>query len=187
LTDEKTVLSGASSKKEDMERTKQAEVLEEKLKDIDDKAEKFENKGMESSTTLSQLKKGIEAMFSRMNCSKDDLPPGASQAISEENMMHYLAAIETRADELLRLYDSVEDDPDYDPSRTATARPALGATSQPPPRLPSTVEEYSDDEDDEDEDDQRPFTRDELKAKTLKGITKRQKKSRMKGQAQEKA
>jgi len=48
-------------------------------------------------------------------------------------------------------------------------------------KLPSTpVEDYSDDEDDDDEDDQRPFTDDELKTKTMRGISKKQKKSKMK-------
>merc|ERR1711974_78385 len=97
---------------------------------------------------------------------------------SEENMMSYLAVIEHRSNELLKLFDALEsEDPDYDPART---RPPAGSTRQPPVRLPSTVEEYSDDEDDDDEDDQRPFTREELKAKTLKGITKKQKKSAQK-------
>jgi len=167
-----------------MERTKQAEILEEKLKDIEDKAEKYENKCQESQTTLSHLRTGIETLFSKMQCSVDDLPPGASQGISEENMMNYLAVIEHRSNDLLKLYDTLEnDDPDYDPART---RPAPGSTGQPPVRLPSTVEEYSDDEDDDDEDDQRPFTREELKAKTLKGITKKQKKNQRKANAQEK-
>jgi chromosome segregation ATPase len=183
-SDEKTKLSGSSSKKEDMERTKQVEILEEKLKDIEDKAEKYENKTQESQTSLSHIRTGIETLFSKMQCSPDDLPPGAAQGISEENMMSYLAVIEHRTNDLLKLYDALEsDDQDYDPART---RPPPGSTGQPPVRLPSTVEEYSDDEDEDDEDDQRPFTRDELKAKTLKGITKRQKKSRTKGNAQEK-
>lgn len=96
--------------------------------------------------------------------------------------MNYLAVIEHRSNDLLRLYDALEsDDPDYDASRT---RPPPGSTGQPPVRLPSTVEEYSDDEDDDDEDDQRPFTREELKAKTLKGISKKQKKAKSKGNAQ---
>jgi len=48
-------------------------------------------------------------------------------------------------------------------------------------KLPSTVEDYSEDEDDDDEDDQRPFTRDELQIKTKKGISKRQKNAKKKG------
>lgn len=158
--------------------------MEEKLKDVEDKAEKYKNKCQESQTTLSHLRTGIETMFSKMQCNPDELPPGASQCISEENMMSYLAVIEGRTNEILKLYDTLEDsDGDYDATRT---RPPPGSTSQLPNRLPSTVEEYSDDEDDDDEDDQRPFTREELKAKTLKCISKKQKKSRMKGVAQDK-
>jgi len=39
------------------------------------------------------------------------------------------------------------------------------------------VEDYSEDEEDDDEDDQRPFTREELKLKSMRGIQKKQDKS----------
>ncbi len=42
-------------------------------------------------------------------------------------------------------------------------------------KLPSTVEDYSEDEEEEDDDDQRPFTREELKMKSIKGIQNKQK------------
>merc|ERR1712228_875487 len=110
-----------------------------------------------------------------MQCNPADLPAGASQGISEDNMMAYLGVIERRSNDLLKLYDALGDsDGEFDAQRT---RPPPASTTQLPNRLPSTVEEYSDDEDDDDEDDQRPFTREELKAKTLKGITKKQKKN----------
>ena len=48
-------------------------------------------------------------------------------------------------------------------------------------KLPSTVEDYSDDEEEDDEDDQRPFTREELKLKTIRGIQKKQEKSKKAG------
>jgi len=45
-------------------------------------------------------------------------------------------------------------------------------------KLPSTVEDYSDDEEEDDEDDTRPFTREELKLKTIRGIQKKHEKSK---------
>ena len=48
-------------------------------------------------------------------------------------------------------------------------------------KLPSTVEDYSDDEEEDDEDDQRPFTREELKLKAIRGIQKKQEKSKKAG------
>merc|ERR1712228_1082048 len=100
---------------------------------------------------------------------------GCGTGISESNMMAFLAVIESRANDLLKVYEQIkgEDDEDFDAMRASRVQ---GSSTNLQIKLPSTVEDYSDDDD---EDDQRPFTRDELKAKTLKGISKKQKKSRM--------
>lgn len=94
-------------------------------------------------------------------------------------MMVYLAIIEQRTNELLKMYDSLkQEDDDYEntrPARTGQTSTSLQI------KLPSTVEDYSDDEDDDDEDDQRPFTREELKTKANKNYNKKQKKPRNRG------
>jgi len=119
-------------------------------------------------------------IFRKVGCSADDLPSGSGTGISEANMMLYLSVIENRTTELLKLHDAMrQDDEDYDAGRPS--RPAGGSTNLQI-KLPSTVEDYSDDEEDDDEDDQRPFTREELKAKTMRGISKRQKSKKGKGQ-----
>eukprot|EP00929_Paragymnodinium_shiwhaense_P124453 TRINITY_DN99_c0_g2_i1.p1 TRINITY_DN99_c0_g2~~TRINITY_DN99_c0_g2_i1.p1 ORF type:complete len:568 (-),score=251.93 TRINITY_DN99_c0_g2_i1:30-1670(-) len=181
LKEEYITLSGTSNRKEDTEKLKILESLEERWTDIDRKADSFDIKYQEAQQTLTHLRAQIDQIFNKVGCVPEDLPTGCGGGISEANMMSYLACIEHRASELLKLYDALGEGEDEEPQR-----PAKAASTTTIPRLPSTVEDYSDDEDDEDEDDQRPFTRDELKAKTLKGITKRQKKSRMKGSAQEK-
>jgi len=43
-------------------------------------------------------------------------------------------------------------------------------------KLPSTVEDYTDDEDEDEDDDTRPFTREELKLKTQRGLQRKQEK-----------
>merc|ERR1712039_346429 len=97
--------------------------------------------------------------------------------ISEANMMSYLALIEARTNELLKLYDALkQDDEDYE-GATQKA-PKGGASALHAPKLPSTVEDYSDEDEEEDDDDQRPFTRDELKAKTMRGINNKKKKQK---------
>jgi len=175
--EEHTILSGSSSKKEDTEKVKILENLEERWNDIDRKAVHYEVKYQESQQTLSHIRTGIESIFRRVGCSQDDLPSGCGGGISESNMMAYLAVIELRAQDMLKLYDALkQDDDDYE-SRPARAP---GSTNLEI-KLPSTVEENSDDEDDDDEDDQRPFTREELKTKTMRGITKKQRKTRLKG------
>merc|ERR1711924_578647 len=95
-------------------------------------------------------------------------------------MGNFLGVIEHRTNDMLKLYDQMkgEDDEDF-MANTKTRTGQSSANLQI--KLPSTVEDYSEDEDDDDEDDQRPFMREELQVKTKKGITKRQKKSKTKG------
>ena len=45
---------------------------------------------------------------------------------------------------------------------------------------PSCGQAYDSEEDSEDEDDDRPFSRDELKAKTMRGLSKRENKEKKK-------
>merc|ERR1712151_1384965 len=183
--EEYTTLSGSSNRKEDTERLKVLESLEEKWTDIERKADSFDIKYQEAQQTLTHVRDQINAIFVKLQCQLEDLPSGCGTGISESNMMAFLAVIESRGNDLLKVYEQIkgDDDEDFDAMRASRVQ---GSSTNLQIKLPSTVEDYSDDEDDDDEDDQRPFTRDELKAKTLKGISKKQKKSRMKGVAQEK-
>mmetsp|Transcript_84477 Transcript_84477/g.196398 ORF Transcript_84477/g.196398 Transcript_84477/m.196398 type:complete len:550 (+) Transcript_84477:82-1731(+) len=180
--EEYVLLSGSSSRKEDTEKAKILETLEEKWNDIDRKAISYEVKHHESQQTLSHVRTCIESIFRRIGCTPEDLPSGCGNSISEANMMQYLAVIERRTNELLRLYDAMHQDEDeYDtakPTRSGYSSATLQIN-----RLPSTVEDYSDDEDDDDDDDQRPFTKEELKSKTMRNITKKGKKPKMRGAA----
>lgn len=177
--EEYITLSGQSSRKEDTEKAKILETLEEKWNDIDRKAITYEVKHQESQQTLSHIRTCIESIFRRLGCTAEDLPCGCGSGISEANMMVYLAIIEQRTNELLKMYDSLkQEDDDYEntrPARTGQTSTSLQI------KLPSTVEDYSDDEDDDDEDDQRPFTREELKTKANKNYNKKQKKPRNRG------
>jgi hypothetical protein len=180
--EEYVALSGNGSRKEDTEKVKILETLEEKWNDIDRKAIHYEVKYQESQQTLTHVREGIKSIFKRMNCTQDDLPSGCGTGISETNMMLYLGVVENEVSKLLKIYDAIRVDED-DADTARPVRPA-GASTNFQIKLPSTVEDYSEDEDDDDEDDQRPFTRDELKTKTMRGISKKQKKSRnMKGGA----
>jgi chromosome segregation ATPase len=173
--EEYVALSGNGSRKEDTEKVKILETLEEKWNDIDRKAIHYEVKYQESQQTLTHVREGIKNIFGNMNCTPEDLPSGCGTGVSESNMMNFLAVIESRVSELLKIYDAVKEDDDGE-----TARPLRppGASTNFQIKLPSTVEDYSDDEEDDDEDDQRPFTRDELKTKTMRGISKKQKKQK---------
>jgi len=157
-------LSGTSSKREDTEKVKILEMLEEKCADIEHKGKKYEEKHQETSQTLEGVRRSINMVFEKVGCSTQTLPSGCGDTISEANMMHFLAAIEDRTNELLKVYDSTCDgETDFE-----TTRPRFGNTtaSLQVNKLPSTVEDYSEDEDEDEDEDQRPFTVEELKAKT---------------------
>mmetsp|Transcript_5976 Transcript_5976/g.13878 ORF Transcript_5976/g.13878 Transcript_5976/m.13878 type:complete len:543 (-) Transcript_5976:175-1803(-) len=163
--EEAVQLSGTGSRREDMEKVKILETLEEKWNDIDNKAKNYEIKHQESQQTLNHIRSGVESIFRRIGCTVHDLPNGSGNTISEANMMHFLAAIEQRTNELLRVYDVLREGED-EFETTRPTRAASSVANLQVNKLPSTVEDYSDDEDDDDEDDQRPFTVEELKAKT---------------------
>jgi len=179
--EEYIALSGNSTRKEDTEKVKILETLEEKWNDIDKKALHYELKYQESQQTLAHIRAGIESIFRRIGCSLEDLPSGAGSGISESNMMAYLAVIEQRTNELLKVLDQLKDGEDDDMASDRQAKTPHASTNLTI-KLPSTVEDYSDNEEDDDEDDQRPFTRDELKTKTMRGISKKQKKSKLKAE-----
>jgi len=126
------------------------ETLEEKWNDIDRKAIHYEVKYQESQQTLSHVRESIKTIFKRMNCDQCDLPSGCGTGISESNMMQYLAVIESKVTKLIKIYDAVKEDDEFE-----TAKPVrpVGASTNFQIKLPSTVEDYSDDEDDDDEDD----------------------------------
>jgi len=172
-------LSGSGTRKEDTDKVKILETLEEKWSDIDKKAVLYNDKYQDANQTLMHIRSGIESIFRRVGCSTDDLPSGTGTTISEVNMITFLAAIEHRTNELMKLFDQLQDPDQQDAANESKGKP-VQSSSNLQIKLPSTVEDYSDDEDDDDEDDQRPFTRDELKSKTMRGISKKQKKSKMK-------
>lgn len=178
--EEHTVLSGTGGRKEDTQKAKLLETLEERWSDMDRKAISYEVKHHESQQTLSHVRTCIESIFRRLGCSQEDLPSGCGSTISEANMMQYLAVVERRTIELLKLYDAMrQDEEGFEVTRpTRGGGGGYANANLQINRLPSTVEDNSDDEDDEDDDDQRPFTKEELKLKTMKNISKKGKKGK---------
>mmetsp|Transcript_125843 Transcript_125843/g.218023 ORF Transcript_125843/g.218023 Transcript_125843/m.218023 type:complete len:550 (+) Transcript_125843:81-1730(+) len=183
--DEFIVLSGSSTRKEDTEKVKLLETLEEKWSDIDKKAVLYNDKHTDANQLLVSLRIQIDKMFKFSGCALDDLPSGQGGEISESNQLSYLALIEHRTNDLLKLYDQMKSEEDEDFMNERSTK-NLGSSANLQIKLPSTVEDYSDEDDDDDEDDQRPFTREELKTKTMRGINKKQKKGRGKNVASEK-
>merc|ERR1712194_324124 len=95
--------------------------------------------------------------------------------------MGYLGVIEQRTNEILLLHSALQEgDDELEVGGGAggqTGGEDRGAMSQLQIKLPSTVEDYTDDEEEEEEDDTRPFTREELKLKTQRGLQRKQEKN----------
>lgn len=171
--EEMKLLRGDSGRKEDTENVKLLATLEEKWNDLDRKAVQYEVKHQESQQTLGQVRSGLDSLFKRVGAKEDELPHGCGDTIGESNMNQFLAIIEQHATEMLNRYMSMREDEEED------APKPKGSTALQINRLPSTVEDVSDDDEDGDEDDQRPFTIEELKAKT-RAKTKRQQQAKSK-------
>jgi len=165
-------LRSAGGKGEDAQsKQKVMASLEEKWNNLDKKAEHYELKYQQTVKTVTSVRAGVQSIFNRLGC----IPPegGGSGTVTESNTMQYLGLIESRTNEIKQLYATLkEEDDDED----EILPPRGNASSQLQIKLPSTVEDYDDEEDDDDEDDQRPFTREELKMKTMRGISKKQEK-----------
>eukprot|EP00397_Hematodinium_sp_SG-2012_P020541 GEMP01021167.1.p1 GENE.GEMP01021167.1~~GEMP01021167.1.p1 ORF type:complete len:541 (+),score=178.19 GEMP01021167.1:71-1693(+) len=143
------------------------EQLEQKWNKTDKKAEYFDLKYQQSVKTLSAVKSGIQSIFNRVGCT---VPASvASQGITEYNLSIYLGTIEARTNEILQLHAALQEGTEDEEEPPVRAPPI-----QMQIKLPSTVEDYSDDDEDDDEDDQRPFTREELKMKSMRGLQKKQ-------------
>merc|ERR1712054_166007 len=112
--EEYITLSGSGTRKEDTEKVKVLETLEEKWSDIDKKAVLYSDKYQDAAQSLQHIRSGVESIFRRIGCSLDDLPSGTGTTISEVNMMTYMAVIEHRTNHLLKIYDQLRKDEDED-------------------------------------------------------------------------
>ena len=91
-------------------------------------------------------------------------------------MMQYLGIIEQRTNELLQLNHHQQKDTEGGGEVTAVIGqgPAAPAGSTVINIDPPVIGDEDDSEDESDDDEERPLSRDELKAKTLRGLTKRE-------------
>mmetsp|Transcript_31470 Transcript_31470/g.72347 ORF Transcript_31470/g.72347 Transcript_31470/m.72347 type:complete len:561 (+) Transcript_31470:109-1791(+) len=176
----------------DRQRKKLLKDLEDRLASTEAKAEQYEAKAQKAARTVAQLEQGIQSIFNKIGCDKSALSEmlGAT-GVTESNMMQYLGIIEQRTNELLSAYNTKT--VAVSPQKTVTAADAAGlqaptstatGTTSSRPQAPAgavpiaidppVIGDDDNSEEDSDEDDERPLSRDELKAKTLRGLTKRE-------------
>jgi len=142
--------------------------------------------------TVKALKVGIWAIFNKIGCNT----PAAremlgDEGVTEQNMMQYLGIIEQRTNEILQLYAATQAREGVIDAQ-GNPVPAVSSILGQGPQLPAgrnqisiqppsaNDDAYDSEEDSDDEDEDRPYSRDELKAKTMRGLTKRENKEKKK-------
>jgi uncharacterized protein (DUF3084 family) len=160
----------------DRQRKKLLKDLEDRLASTEARAEQYEAKALKAAKTVSQLEQGIQSIFNKIECDKSALSDMlGTTGVTESNMMQYLGIIEQRTNELLQLYHQANKDAEGgDVVAVIGQGPAAPAGSTVINIDPPVIGDEDDSEDESDDDEERPLSRDELKAKTLRGLTKRE-------------
>lgn len=170
--------------------------LEIRLQATETMAEKYEMKCQDSQKTINSLKAGIQSIFDKIECNSSAMADMLSDTtVTEANIMQFLGMIEQRTNEILQQYATMKRAQELTKGnregqnevdvRTSTPNlmvnilgigPATPMGGEQLQINPPNLEDYSsEDESDDSEDQSRPYTRDELKSKTLKGIHRRKK------------
>ena len=168
--------------------------LESKLQATEAMAEKYEVRCQDLTRTNESLKRGVYAIFQKMDIGGSDGGGLSDTTVTESNMVHYLGLIEQTTNSLLEKYADVKALL-AKISNAPMAASASGAGMESPTRSitsilgtgpkvamgvdmvhvnPPRLDDYNSDEDEEEDDeDTRPFTREELKARTLNKLQRR--------------
>jgi len=172
----------------DHQRKKILKDLEEKLGRTETKAEQYDAKFAHSTKILGSLKDGIHSIFSNIGCNMSGVSEVlGTGGVTEGNIMTYLGLIEQRANEMLNTHNQVlkqRDGEDVRGTATATGPQSAAGATHINILPPTTGDEYEEEEESDDEEEIRPLTRDELRARAQKQMTKKEasakKKSRTK-------
>lgn len=181
LKKEYDALKGTGGGSVTVEKQKLFGELEERMTRFEKTAEHYELQTTKAGNTIKAVRSGIIAIYKRLHesCKTWGAHEDPAQ-MSDSTMVSFLGLVEERAAEIYIMYCAQQEDGGAEMEEPQAA-PKLAGGGQLQIRLPSTVEDYSDDEEEDDEDDQRPFTREELKLKTMRGIQKKQEKSKKGG------
>lgn len=161
------------------------EDLEKKVEETKEKTEAYDKKAEGLTRTCQALSASLGQIFSRIGCSKERLESMAAPL--DPGWKEYISLVEEKSNAVINLYYAQQ-------ARTGSAAPmrpedagedakpltAIGLGPQTPAGTaqinidpPSTADDYVSDEDSDEEAEDRPYTRDELQAKTLRSLTKR--------------
>merc|ERR1712070_1035538 len=162
----------------DHQRKKILKDLEEKLGRTETKAEQYDAKFAPSTKILSSLKDGIHAIFSNIGCNMNGVSEVlGTGGVTEGNIMTSLGLIEQRTNEMLGIYSNVvkqNEGVSIDDGHRSPGTSVVGPSSAPGTTHIAILPPTTGDEYEEDEDETRPLTRDELKAKAQKTMSKKE-------------
>ena len=170
----------------DNRRKKILQDLEDKLAKTEAKAEQYEARAARTMSTVNELKHGIEDTFNRIGCNTEAVSAAlGNQGVTESNMMQYLGIIEQRTNEIMQMYAAVKMQENGQDISSADSQAELASILGHGPAVPlgagevkvtppSAGDDVDSEELSEDEEDDRPLTREELKAKTLRNLAKRE-------------
>ncbi len=145
---------------------------EEKLLRTEKKAEEYEARYQLAVRTITQLKNGIQSIFTRIGAgttSVDEIL--GNQGVTESNMIQYLGIIEQRTSEILQGYAASQIGLPNEQTVQLPSVVAVEASQKISVHPPSYDDMSSSDEGEEE--DERPLTRHELEKRTLKEFTRR--------------
>merc|ERR1711959_239008 len=138
LKEEFETLRGVGSGQADAQKQKVLSDLEDRWNAMDKKAEQYEMKYQQAVKTLTAVRAGIQSIFNRLGCNAPDAVGGVagSQGVTEGNVMQYLGVIEGRTNEILLLYQTLQEQNEEDDEAAPAAPQRAPVSSQLQIKLP---------------------------------------------------
>jgi len=159
--------------------------LQDRAMECESRTAQFEEAHKSLAGSIGQISRTIEALCAKLGCNTKLLQEmGTETGCNESNIMIYLGLVEQRANELLSSYLSLQhhghtgggapwqQGPESGPSGMLIGPNTPQGMSTVQITVPTTSEEYESEESEEEE--EHPLTRDELQAKTMRGLAKRE-------------
>ena len=171
----------------DAQRKRLVKELEHKIARTDHSTAQFEKRADNAAKTVAALREGLESMYAKLGCEDESHRELLGEGgVTDQNALAYLGVVEQRATEVLQMYAAATTNADAD-----AMKQMLGSTGPMTPggmRIvpPSTAADEREGSESEEEIDDRPLTREELQAKTIRTLNKRENRAQSRGQARRK-
>ncbi|KAL9656853.1 hypothetical protein ABK040_004387 [Willaertia magna] len=149
--------------------------IQDKINETNMKTELYQKKYENSLKTIDVIAKGIEKIFTTLECDATSVSEMlGTSGVTESNMMIYLGLIEQKTNELIQTYFGTKGD--LATLEEIGPKNPVGISNTLSIEPPSTSTEGNSDEEDDEEED-RPFTREELiqRARKIGGKKPKQK------------